>query len=261
MTIRPGLTSRMCPSGLAVQGICGFCSIAVLRGALLGALYGVAGLLQTEGLAHTSASVTGFITGMYVVLTPVCAVFLVKARILLVWWWGAGLATIGLGVMSLNGFSVGFGEALTLLSALLYALHIVGLGHWSRGENALGLAVVQLIVTALVNLVAATPGGITLVSSQDNVLVVIYLATASGAIALIVQSWAQAHIAASRAAVIMVTEPLWSAGLSIGFFHEPLTIRIAVGGGLMITAMLLVELAPRRSDDPPRAEELSSLSH
>lgn len=231
----------------------------VIRGLLLGALYGVAQIVQTEGLARTSASVSGFITGMYVVLTPVCAVLLVRTRIRPIWWAGAVLATIGLAVMSLNGFSVGLGELLTLFSALLYAIHIVGLGQWSTNDNALGLSVVQLAACSLVTVPAAAFGGITLVHSPSAWLALAFLVVASGAGALIMQSWAQAHLPATRAAVIMVTEPVWAAGLSIGFFGEPLTVRIAIGGAVMLAAMLLVELAPRQHGDPPRSEDLVHL--
>src|ERR671916_799465 len=80
-------------------------------GLLLGRLYGVAQILQTAGLAHTSASVSGFITGLYVVATPVIAAVLLRARITALTWVAVALATAGLGVLTLDGFSIGYGEA------------------------------------------------------------------------------------------------------------------------------------------------------
>ncbi len=231
-----------------------------LRGLILGVLYGVAQIVQTSGLALTSASVSGFITGMYVVLTPICAAVLLKTRITGRWWLGACLAMIGLGVMALNGFSVGFGEAITLASALIFALHIVGLSHWATAREALGLAVVQILGTALVSELFAAPGGISLPSGGADWAAVIYMALISGALAMIVQSWAQAHLAASRAAIIMSTEPVWAAGLAISFLHEPFTVRIAIGGGLMLIAMLILELQPRTKSDYPRPEDRPKLA-
>ncbi len=240
----------------------------VRRGILLGGTYGLAGILQAEGLAYTSASVSGFITGMYVVLTPLCGLLLLKTRILPIWWWGAGLATLGLGLMSLNGLSVGVGELLTLGCALLYALHIVGLGQWSTHREALGLSVVQLISAAVVCAVAAIPGGVVLPTTGGEWASIGYLVVVSGAVAMIAQSWSQAHLPAPRAAVIMVTEPVWAAVLAIGLFGEPLGWRIAVGGALMLAAMLLVELPSQsrsssspahRAGDPPHAEEIPRL--
>ena len=102
---------------------------------VLGLLYGVAQILQTAGLAHTPASVSGFITGMYVVCTPLFAALLLRTRITrddL----GRGRARDRRpGVLTLDGLSVGYGEALTLVAAMLYALHIVGLGAWSTARG------------------------------------------------------------------------------------------------------------------------------
>lgn len=233
---------------------------AVIRGSILGALYGVAQIVQTSGLAHTSASVSGFITGTYVVLTPVCAAVLLKTRITARWWAGAVLALIGLGVMALNGFAVGFGEGITLFSALLFALHIVGLSAWSTGRDALGLSVVQIVACGVVCLAAALPGGMELPAETGDWWAIVYMALVSGALAMIVQSWAQAHLAASRAAIIMSSEPVWAAGFAITFTGEPLTWRIGFGGVLMVIAMLVVELGPQERPDHPRPEELPKLA-
>ena len=106
---------------------------------VLGALYGVAQILQTAGLAHTAASVSGFITGMYVVATPLFAALILHSRITPMTWGAVALATAGLAVLTLQGLSVGYGEAITLVAAMLYALHIVGLGAWSKPAEAIGM--------------------------------------------------------------------------------------------------------------------------
>ena len=200
---------------------------------------------------------------MYVVLTPICAAALLHTAIGRRVWVGALLASIGLGVLALSGFHLGPGEAITLASAVIYALHIVGLGTWSTPGSALGLAVVQIVCVGLVSLVAATiadPGGLTLPGDAFDWTALVYMAVVSGAIAMIVQSWAQAHLAPSRAAIIMSTEPGWAALFSITFLHEPLTWRIAVGGGLMLVAMLVVETGPRRRGDAPHPDEVPKLA-
>src|SRR4029078_13300642 len=76
---------------------------------VLGLLYGVAQILQTAGLAHTPASVSGFITGMYVVATPLFAALLLHARIGPMTWGAVALATVGLGVLTLGDVSAGLG--------------------------------------------------------------------------------------------------------------------------------------------------------
>ena len=223
---------------------------ALVRGVWLGLAYGIAQILQTIGLEHTPASISGFITGMYVVLTPLCAAVLLRSTIGPRVWLGAGIATVGLAILGLNGLSIGFGEAITLSSALIYALHIVGLSAWSQAREALGLAGVQMVITAAVSVVAALliEGGITLPTTGFDWLAIVYMAVVSGAVAMIVQSWAQAHLAPSRAAITMATEPAWAALFSITFLDEPLTWRMAVGGTLMLAAMVIVESGPAPKD-------------
>jgi drug/metabolite transporter (DMT)-like permease len=129
---------------------------------VLGLLYGLGQILQTAGLAQTPASVSGFITGLYVVATPVFAALILHTRITAVTWGAVALALVGLAVLTLGGISVGYGEALTFVAAMLYALHIVALGAWSEPSQAVGLAIVQLIVIAVVCLVCTAPDGLVL---------------------------------------------------------------------------------------------------
>lgn len=227
---------------------------------LLGLLYGLAQIVQTVGLAHTEATISGFITGLYVVLTPLFSAVLVRTRVGGRVWVGAVLALIGLGIMTLRGFSLGFGEWLTLIGAVLYALHIVGLGAWSHARDALGMAVIQVIVVALVCLVAVVPDGMALPSSGSGWLILFYLAVVSGALSMIAQTWAQSQVPASRAAIVMSTEPVFAAAMAIGFLGEPLTWRVLTGGALMFTAMIVVESGPRSPADPKGQEDLPKLA-
>ncbi|MGO4256334.1 DMT family transporter [Marmoricola sp. RAF53] len=213
---------------------------------VLGCLYGVAQILQTAGLAHTPASVSGFITGMYVVFTPFLAAAILHTRITRSTWIAVLLAVAGLAVLTLNGLSAGYGEALTLVAAGLYALHIVGLGAWSSPADAIGMAILQCLVIAAICLVAAVPGGITLPDTTSDWLAVIYMALFAGAAALLGQTWAQAHLPPTRSAIIMSMEPVFAAFFAVVLGGESMTLRMLAGGAMVLGAMLLVELAPRR---------------
>ena len=230
-------------------------------GVLLGVVYGAAQLLQTVGLQYTSASVSGFVTGMYVVFTPLLGAVLLRARIGRTVWIAVGLATLGLAALSLQGFAIGGGEALTLASALLYGAHIVGLGVWSSGRNALGLTVVQLLTITVVCGLAAAPGGVVLPQTGGDWLALVYMALVAGALALIVQTWAQAHLAATRAAIIMTMEPVWAALFAVLLGGERLGPRVVLGGTLVLAAMYLVELGPREPEEQDVAEEVGGVTH
>ncbi len=236
-------------------GIAGLVMLAVFRrpvlaltrrelriGVVLGVLYGLAQVLQTIGLVTTDASVSGFVTGTYVVLTPVLGALVLRDRIGRVTWAAVGMATAGLTVLSLQGFAVGVGEGVTLASAVLYAAHIVALGRWSTPGAAFGLATVQAVVIAVVAAVAAVPGGVTLPSGPGQWASLLYMALVAGAGALWAQTWAQAHLTATRAAIVMTLEPVFAALFAVLFGGESLTTRMVVGGSLVVGAMYLVEL-------------------
>jgi drug/metabolite transporter (DMT)-like permease len=229
-------------------------------GALLGLLYGSAQILQTAGLAHTAASVSGFVTGLYVVVTPLLTALILRRRIPRLTWLAAVLATVGLGVLALHGFTLGYGELLTLVSAVIYAGHIVALGRFSTPETTLNLSLVQLIVITLVSAIAAlwptagTGGGIQLPNNAGDWLIVLYLALVASALTMVLQTWAQAHIEPSRAAVIMAMEPVWAAAFAVALGGETITLRMIIGGLAIVSAMYLVERPQGRRTQAPSKE-------
>ena len=231
---------------VAPRAVARLSSAARRQAVVLGALYGVAQILQTAGLAHTPASVSGFITGMYVVATPLFAAVLLGNRITGLTWIAVLMAAAGLAVLTLQGFSVGYGEALTLVAAMLYALHIVGLGAWSNARDALGMSILQVVMVAVICLVASAPHGIVLPDNGRDWLSVVYMAIFPAALALLGQTWAQAHLSATRTAIVMSMEPVFAAFFAVLLGGESVTLRMIVGGLMVLAAMLTVELAPRR---------------
>ena len=232
----------------------------LMYGSLLGLLYGSAQILQTTGLAHTAASVSGFVTGLYVVVTPLLTALLLRRRIPRLTWLAAILATVGLGVLALHGFALGYGELLTLVAAVIYAGHIVALGRFSTPETTLSLSLVQLIVITLVSAIAAwwpTTGsgaGIQLPNSAGDWLIVLYLALIASAMTMVLQTWAQAHIEPSRAAVIMAMEPVWAAAFAVALGGETITLRMIIGGPAILSAMYLVERPQGHRTQAPHRE-------
>lgn len=213
---------------------------------VLGVLYGVAQILQTAGLAHTPASISGFVTGLYVVFTPLLAAAILRTRIPPITWGAVVLATIGLAVLALNGFSIGYGELITLTSAVLYALHIVGLGAWSTPRDALGMTILQMMVIAVLCTAASAPDGIVLPDRTADWVSVLYMAVVVAAFGLFAQTWAQAILPPTRSAILMSMEPVFASFFAVWLGGEDLTARLLLGGSLVLVAMLTVELAPRR---------------
>ena len=215
-------------------------------GLLLGVALGLGYIAQTIGLQTASASVSGFITGMFVVFTPLTSAVLLRKPPARSAWVAVALATVGLGLLALHGLTIGRGEAITLLCAAAFALHIVGLGEWSASRDAYGLAVVQLAVVGIGCGLFAAPGGIVVPDEASVWWALALTALAATAVAFVVQTWAQAHVAPTRAAVIMTMEPVFAGLFGVSVAGERLGVRELAGAALILAAMLAVEIGPRQ---------------
>lgn len=212
----------------------------LLKGFYAGCFLAAGYIFQTLGLARTTAAVTGFLTGLYVIFTPLIAAVLLRHKITVRTWLIVLIATIGLGFLSINGWAIGYGESLVLLSAIAYSAHFVALGQWSAGRDAYALTVVQLATCALVT------GGLSLLQGYQAPpdgevwAVVIFTAVFATALAFVVQTWSQARMAPTRVAVILTTEMLFAAAFAIWFGGEHLTLQISIGGLLVMIAMYMM---------------------
>lgn len=205
----------------------------------LGFMYFTGQYLQFVGLQHTAPTVSAFVVSMYVVFTPLLVCLFARKLPSRPTAIATVLATAGVAVMSLRGFSVGWGEMLTLFAASLYAAHILALGRWSRARTAYALAVVQLGTMGLAFLAVASIDGVQLPEARD-VPAFLYLAILAGGIALLGQTWAQAHLPAPTASIIMVLEPVWAAIIGVSVFGERLDARIVLGGTFILFALIVI---------------------
>ena len=218
------------------------------KGAILGLFLSSGYIFQSFGLTLTTVSNTGFITGLYVVITPIVAAVILRKNITMVEWFAVLVATIGLALLSFNGFHFGIGEFLVLVSALLFALHIVGLGEWSKGLDTYALTVLQLGTCAVVTFIASLKSGFAVPPDSGVWWSIIYTAIFATALAFIVQTWAQSFIAPSTVGVILAAEVVFAAGFGIWLLDEPVTLRIALGGLLVLASMYLIILLDQRKE-------------
>ena len=212
----------------------------VLKALAAGVFLGFGYIFQTLGLARTGAAITGFVTGLYIVLTPLFASIILRQRVSRFTWICVVIATVGLGLLSIHGWSVGLGELLTFISAIFYALHIIALSKWSSGRDAYAMTVIQLSMCALLSGLASIPGGYSPPPDFGVWSVVIFTAVFATAIAFIVQTWSQAHMSATKVAVILTMEVVFAAIFAIIFGGESLTFQSSIGGVMVVTAMYLI---------------------
>jgi drug/metabolite transporter (DMT)-like permease len=193
---------------------------AVFAGALLAGGY----VLQTLGLERTSVSNAGFITGMYVVLTPLLAFAIFRLRVGAAAWLGVGLATAGLAMLAgVHGGSAA-GDLLVLGGAAVFSLQIVLMERYAPLYDPLGFTLVEMVAAfVLLGTVALpeleVPRGWTVWGA------LLVTGIFASALAFLVQTWAQRRTSATRTALVFTLEPVfaaifgfWLAGDRLGTF-------------------------------------------
>ena len=210
--------------------------VGVAAGGVLAAGY----LTQTVGLTMTIPGNSGLITGLFVVFTPLIdRIFGVRLR----WWTLTAVAAALIGTVLLVGgpAGVGLGDILTVACALMFALHIVLLSHWSPGLRSAPLAMVQMGTSALI----FTGGGSwTLrLPSQDVWIAIVITGVFASALAFYIQTWAQQHLSASRTALILTTEPAWALAAAVILAGQRFGPLQAVGAALVLSAIVGHEVA------------------
>ena len=175
-------------------------------------------------------------------MTPLLAYFFLKEKLNKLIWSCVFLATIGLGLLSIRGFSVGIGEMLVLASAFFFAAHIIALGKWSSGRDVYAMTVVQLAMCALLSGIASIPGGYSAPPDTGVWAVVVFTAVICTAVAFVVQTWSQAHMTTTKVAVILTMEVVFAAIFAMIFGGERLTLQATLGGILVLTAMFMIVL-------------------
>lgn len=255
------LTSlRFVLAGLGMFAIVRAKHIPLLRrglidGLWLGLLLTVIFWLQTDGMRFTTTAKSGFITGLYVLFTPLVAVA-VGQRVKLASAVGALIATYGLYLLVhlpggiLSGWNRGDVE--TLLCAVLCGVHMVMMGHFTRRSDSWLLAGTQVLTTGLISLAITlflpAPFGFqdigTILAHWPILLAMLYMGLLSTVFAFWGQAVAQTRLGPTESAVLFCIEPVLAAVLSVVWLKEPMTVRQTTGGALIVVAMVVAEALP-----------------
>ena len=212
----------------------------ISRGIIAGILLGSGYIFQTYGLTKTTVSNTGFITGLYLVFTPLISLIILKRHVLKIQWLAVIVATIGLFFISYNGVTIGLGEILVLISAFIYGAHFVALGEWSDGKNTYALTFIQVVTVAALTSIFAFKDGFQIAPDSTVWIAILYTAFFATFLGFLIQTKAQSVMSATVASVLLATETPFAVFFGLYFHSDPLTLRIITGGSLVMVAMALV---------------------
>lgn len=218
-----------------------------LRGAAAGGLLFLGFLFQTLGLTYTTPSNNAFITSVNVVLVPFISWIMLRRRPKLRVFLLAGLSLSGIAILSLSpgqGFSVNPGDALTLLCALAFACHIAYLEVANRDMELGALVYIQLLSAGVLSVIALLifdRGAVFAADFSAGLPPVIYLAVFPTCLSFFLQTFAQKHTTSAKAAIFMSSEAVVGSALSVLLGMEPMTLRIILGGTIILAAVVLME--------------------
>lgn len=223
-------------------------SSSVRAGLIAGVLLALGHAFQTLGLERTLSTNAGFITGLYVVFTPLLAAVVLRRRPQLVVLLGVLLTAVGLALMSLRldagTFSFNTGDLLVLVCAVMYAGQIITLARYAGESDPSTLTIQQLGVSAIFFALATPLQEVRAPTTSAVWLALLMTALGSSVFGISVQTWAQRRISPTRAAVIFSMEAPFAALAAFLIAGERLASRAWVGAAMILAGMLIVELKP-----------------
>jgi drug/metabolite transporter (DMT)-like permease len=221
---------------------------SVLGGVVAGTLLFGGYALQTFGLRLTSASKAGFLTGLYIPLVPIFGAMIYRRTPHLSEGVGVALAFAGTALMSIQGdlLSVGRGDALVAGCAVVYALHIVVLGHFAKIADVGWLAVMQIATAAVWGWITCWAEPVRAHWSATLWTALAVTSVFATAFAFVTQTWAQKYTTATRTALVFSLEPVFAWLASYVAAGELLTGRALAGAALILAGILVAELKPLR---------------
>jgi drug/metabolite transporter (DMT)-like permease len=222
------------------------------HGVIAGTALLVGYVAQTVGLQYTTAATSAFITYMLVVFVPLLSYAVTRERPHALVIAGVALAVVGLGLLT-GGADVGFGrgEVLTLGCAVAFGAHLVFLGEVAARHDPIRLTTVQLATVGGACLAPAAVQGLALDAPALGAAA--FTGVFATAVSFLAMVWAQRIVSPSRAALILLLEPVFAALLS-AVTGESITATSALGGALILLAVVVAEvLAPAVSARRARA--------
>ncbi|MFM8304030.1 MAG: DMT family transporter [Actinomycetota bacterium] len=203
---------------------------------------------QTVGLQYTTPSTSAFLTGLFVIFTPFVEAAIVRRPPPGAVLGSALLATVGLYLLTGADLTLGRGEVLTIVCAVVFAIWIVFQGRYATRIHPIPFTTAQMVTLVVVGLPAMARQGIGELSATAW-FAVVFTGIACSAMALSLQLWGQRRVPPTRAAMILLLEPVFAGVISF-LDGERLGATELLGAAVILGAIALAEVGPRRRPVP-----------
>ena len=215
-----------------------------IGGAAIGAIAAGAYFCQNLGLQHTSTSNSAFITGLFAVTTPVIEAIIFRRSPRSAIWIAVAMSVLGLFLLTGAEPTLGFGDSVTLVTALLFGFWFVSIGMFANRVDVICLTAVQLAAIAAFSLPIAFVEGFGSLSS-DATVGILLTGIGCSAVAFSLSVWAQRTIDPSRASLLNLLEPVVAGviGYAVG---ERLGFVGYLGAALILAAIVVAERGTHR---------------
>ena len=213
-------------------------------GIVLGLLLALGYALQTAGLERTTVSSAGFITGLYVVFTPLIALLFFGTRIGLAVWVGVALSTVGLGLLS--GIDSGriAGDLLVLGGSAAYSLQIVLMERHAPRYDPLAFTQAEMLACfGGFAAIALALGQVELPRGWTVWGALLVTGVFASALGYLVQTWAQRRTSATRTALAFTMEPVWAGAFGFWLAGDRLGAWGWGGAALIMAGIVAAEPA------------------
>ncbi|WP_102373630.1 DMT family transporter [Raoultibacter massiliensis] len=235
------------------------------KGAVLGVFIFLSYWSNSTGLTDTTASNSAFLTSLYCVIIPFLMWALSGPRPTKFNIAAALVCVAGVGCVSFAGstdFSLRFGDAITLLSAVFLSFHVVCTSKYAGGRDMMVLTIIQFIVAGLLGFAAALvfePMPAFAELGLETYVSLGYLIVFASCIALLLQNIAVAHVDPAPASLFLATESVFGVVFSVLFLGEMLTGPLFIGFGLIFAGIIVSEYLPLRAERNALVAEIDAV--
>lgn len=225
-------------------------------GVICGIALCVAANFQQVGLQYTTVGKSGFITALYIVLVPLLGILL-KKRLRAVIWISVVLAVIGLYLLCMSGsFSLDKGDALTLASALSFAVQILCIDHFAPKTDPVKLCCVEFFVCGILSgMVMLITETVTIDALVKAAVPILYAGVLSSGVAYTLQAVGQRNLDPAIASLLMSMESVFSVLAGWVVLGQTLSFKEIAGCMLMFAAIILAQLPEKKKQEPVRTDD------